>query len=366
MRAMEKEPERRFADADEFIAALEAARAAPDEVIAPPPLTPLEQERRGRRWWLWLLILLALAAIAIGLYLTLRPEQLQVPDVVGLPEATAAQAVQNRGFEVEVEPRTNADVERGRVAAQDPRPNTMADEGSTVTLIVSTGPGQAPVPSVVGMPRDEAEDAVREAGFRPDVERVFSDDVDEGLVVEASPPEGTSAELGTTVTLRVSRGPEPVQVPDVVGEPEDDARSALEGAGLTVETNEQESEDQEPGTVLAQDPEGGAEVRRGSSVTITVAAEPEPVDIPDVIDRQADAAEAALDDAGFEVRVRERDVQDAAQDGVVIEQNPAGGEQRPEGTRVTIVVGRLVEPPTEPEPSPSPSPTPSPTVEPGG
>jgi beta-lactam-binding protein with PASTA domain/tRNA A-37 threonylcarbamoyl transferase component Bud32 len=363
LRAMAKEPERRFADADEFIAALEHARSAPHEVLAPPPpVVPLEEEERGRgRWWLWLLGLLALAAIAVGLYLTLRPEQLRVPNVVGLPEATAAQAVQNRGFEVEVEPRTNPDVERGTVAAQDPRPNTMAEEGSTVTLIVSTGPGEAAVPTVVGMPRREAERAVRDAGFRVDVERVYSDEVDEGLVISTSPPEGTSVELGTTVTLRVSRGPEPVQVPAVIGQSEEDARSALEGAGLTVETNEQESEDEEPGTVLAQDPEAGAAVRRGSSVTITVAVEPEPLAIPDVIGDQRDAAEASLDDAGFEVRVREEDTEEVSQDGVVLDQNPSGGEERPEGTRVTIVVGRLV----EPEPEPSPSPSPSPTVGPG-
>jgi eukaryotic-like serine/threonine-protein kinase len=283
-----------------------------------------------------------------------------VPDVVGLPEAVAAQAVQNRGFEVEVEPRTNPDVERGTVAAQDPRPNTMAEEGSTVVLTVSTGPGEAPVPTVVGMRRDAAEEAVRDAGFRPEVERVFSDEVEEGRVVEASPPEGTSAELGSTVTLRVSRGPEPVRVPDVVGESAEDARGALEGAGLTVATNEQESEDQDPGTVLAQDPEAGAEVRRGSSVTITVAVEPPDVAIPDVLGEQRDAAESALDDAGFEVRVREQDTTDAEEDGVVLDQNPSGGEERPEGTRVTIVVGRLV------EPEPTPTATPTPTVEPGG
>jgi eukaryotic-like serine/threonine-protein kinase len=361
LRAMEKDPARRFVDADEFIAALEAARAAPDEVlVGPPPEVLEEDERRGRRWWLWLIALLALAAIAFGLYMLLRPEQRVVPDVVNLPEAVAAQSLNNRGFEVEIDRVTNPDVERGRVAAQDPRPNTEADEGSTVTLTVSEGPGEATVPAVAGMRQEEAERAVRDAGFRPEVEREFSDDVDEGRVIEASPPGGTSIEVGSTVTLRVSRGPQAVAVPDVTGQSEDDARSALEGAGLTVASNDQESEDVEPGTVLAQDPAAGERVQPGSTVTITVATEPPPVEIPDVIGEQSDAAEAALDDAGFEVRVRRQDTDSEEDDGVVIDQNPSGGEERPEGTRVTIVVGRFV----EPEPTATPSPTPTATAAP--
>jgi eukaryotic-like serine/threonine-protein kinase len=360
LRAMEKQPERRFADADEFIAALVAARTAPNEVLAPPPLPPVEEEEgRRRRWWLWAIVALALAAIGVGLYLTLRPEELTVPNVVGQRSATAAQALQNRGFEVDIVQVENADVPRDRVAAQDPRPNTKAEEGSTVSITVSTGPGEAPVPAVVGMPSAEAERRVRDAGFKVEIERRFSDDVEEGLVIETAPPEGTSAERGSTVTLRVSRGPQRVSVPDVTGESEENARSALEAAGLTVETNQQESEDQEPGTVLDQDPAAGERVQRGASVTITVAQAPPPVEIPDVVGDQADAAEATLDDAGFDVRVRQEDTDSAEEDGVVIDQNPAGGEERDAGSRVTIVVGRFV----EPTPTPTPTPTATPTVE---
>ena len=355
LRAMEKDPARRFQDADEFIVALEAARTDPGAVLPPPPPAEVvdEVEPDRSRWWLWLLGVLALVAIAVGLYLTLKPEELTVPNVVGQTQEVAITALQDRGFEVSPTAVTNADVPRGRVASQNPRPDTTAEEGSTVRINVSSGPGEGAVPAVEGLTREEAETRIREAGFEPDATRVFSDDVDEGRVVEVSPAEGTSIELGSTVTLRVSRGPEPVQVPDVVGRSEADARSALEGAGLTVRTEQQESETEDPGTVLEQNPAAGEEVERGSEVTLTVAEEPPPVEVPDQVGEQSDAAEAALDDAGFEVRVREQDVTDEAQDGIVIDQNPAGGERRPEGTRVTIVVGRFV----EPEPTAEPLPT---------
>jgi eukaryotic-like serine/threonine-protein kinase len=356
LRAMEKEPERRFVDADEFIAALEAARTG--EVLAPLPVEEVVEEEPHRRWWLWLLVLLALAAIAVGAYLLLRPDQVVVPNVVGQRAEIATQALQNRGFEVDAVPVTNADVPRDEVASQDPRPNTEAPEGSTVTINVSSGPGEAPVPTVAGLTTDEAQKRLTDAGFKPEVERAFSDEVDRGRVIDSSPPEGTTIELGSTVTLRVSRGPEPVDVPNVVGDSEADARSALEALGLTVQTEQRETEDEDPGTVLAQNPAAGAQVDRGSTVTITVAQEPPPVEVPDQVGETVDSARAALDDAGFQVRVRDQDTSDPEEDGVVLDQNPPGGEERPAGTRVTLVVGRLV----EPESTPTPTPTPTPTV----
>jgi beta-lactam-binding protein with PASTA domain len=354
LRALEKDPAHRFADADEFIEALHAARVAPQEI--PPPLPPpaalVEEERRGMRWWLWLLILLALAAIAVGLYLTLRPEEVAVPNVVGQKSANASQILKNRGLEVDIEQVVNADVPRDEVAAQDPRPGTLADEGSTVRLTVSSGPGQAAVPDVAGLSRADAEDRLTEAGFKTDVQNVFSDDVRKGRVVETSPPQGTLVEAGTTVTLRVSRGPEQVAVPGVVGDTEQNARSAIEGAGLRVGKVTQEESDEETGTVTAQDPGEGEQVAKGSAVDLTVATG---TPVPDVVDRTEEEARAALADAGFEVRVRERAVDAEDEDGVVLEQTPDAGEEEPQGTQVTIVVGRLET--ATPTPTASPSPT---------
>jgi len=353
MRALEKEPGRRFQSADEFSAALTTPQ---EEILPPPPPAPVEEvleeeDRRSRRWWLWLLILLALAAIAFGLYQLLRPEPLTVPNVIGRESSTAAQILQNRGFEVDIVSVVNPDVPRDRVAAQDPRPNTEAPEGSAVTITVSSGPGEAVVPRVVGMPRDDAERQLREAGFEIEVERVFSDDVPSGRVVETSPPEGTTIERGSTVTLQVSRGPEQVEVPDVSGASEGNARSELEGAGLRAGEVTEEESAEEPGTVIEQSPAAGERVDRGSAVDLTVAA---PTAVPDVVDLTEEEARAELEDAGFEVRVVEEDVTDPEQDGIVIEQNPPADEERRQGSRVTIVVGRVAEA----------TPTPSPTTEP--
>jgi beta-lactam-binding protein with PASTA domain/predicted Ser/Thr protein kinase len=355
LRALEKDPARRFADADEFIEALHAARAAPD-VVPAAPVEVIEEEPRRSRWWLWLLALLAIAAIAVGLYLLLKPDEATVPNVIGRTSATASQILQNKGFEVDIQPATNATVERDHVFAQDPGANETAKEGATVHLRVSAGPGQAAVPSVIGLPQKEASQQLKDAGFKVSTQKQFSDTVKSGRVIDTAPAVGTLIERGTTVTMTVSQGQEQVQVPDVIGETEDNARSAIEGAGLRVgKVTEQESSE-DPGTVIEQSPAAGKQLAKGSAVDLTVA---KAVTIPDVVGETKADATKALADAGFKVKARERATTDASEDGVVLEQTPQGDEQRPQGSTVTIVVGRLAGTPT---PSPTTTPTPTTTV----
>jgi serine/threonine-protein kinase len=195
------------------------------------------------------------------------------------------------------------------------------------------------------------------AGFEPKVEQVFSADVRKGRVIDTSPPQGSLIERGSSVTLRLSRGPEQAAVPGVVGETEENARSAIEAAGLRVgEVTDKETVDKDPGTVLEQSPAAGKTVAKGSAVKLTVAKAPPDVTVPDVVDQTEDDARRMLEDAGFEVRVRDETVTEPADDGIVLDQSPAGLEKRPKGSRVRIVVGRLG--------TATPTPTPTPTVAP--
>jgi beta-lactam-binding protein with PASTA domain len=361
-RAMAKDPDDRFQDADAFIAALQEARDAPMEAAVfapsgPPPEVVEEELRRGNRWWLWLLVALLLAALALGAYLLLRPPLRTVPDVVGVRSAEATRTVQNRGFEVDIQTVVNPDVPKDNVATMDPQPGTKAREGSTVTLVVSGGPGEAAIPTVVGAKRAAAESALRDAGFKPKVTQAYSADVPSGRVISVSPPEGSTVEKGSTVTLTVSRGAKPVTVPDVKGKDVDEARGILEGDGLKVTVDEKES-DQDPGTVLSQDPAAGATLKPGGTVTLVVA---KAVTVPDLTGMTEGEARKALEQAGFRVRVLTEPVDTADQDGVVVDQNPAPDEARPKGSRVTIRVGQFAGAAT-----PTPTPTPTATVTPTG
>jgi serine/threonine-protein kinase len=284
-----------------------------------------------------------------------------VPKVVGLRSATAAQILQNEGFEVNVENVRSDSVPTDRVATQRPRPQERAKVGSTVTIIVSSGPGNATIPFVRGSPRARAQRRLEAAGFRVDVRRELSEDVPAGRVIETSPPERSQLERGHTVTLVVSRGPHKVAVPDVVGRDSDAAERLIESEGLQTTIEQQESADQAPGTVLAQDPAAGTQLAKGATVTLTVAkAPPKPpkVGVPDVIDDDVGQAVKKLEAAGFRVRQRREAVDTPDDDKVVLDQNPPAGEKRDKGAEVTLVVGHFKPPNLDPDPGATPTPTP--------
>jgi len=375
VRALQKDPAYRFADAEEFIAALEQARGIPAGTgeytrIAPhtgtyPGLPRAADEleradRRNLRWLLWLLALLALAAIGVGAYLLLTPKKVDVPDVVGRRSDTAAQILQNRGFEPMIENVRSDSVPEDRVATQRPQPRQEAKQGSTVTIIVSSGPGDATIPFVRGSPRAQAERRLKAAGFRVDVRREFNEDVAQNRVIETSPSERSRLERGSTVTLVISRGPRMVEVPDVVGKDRDDAERLLEARGLQVSFTDREDADKEPGTVLQMSPAAGTKAERDATVTLTVAKEPKQVEVPDVLGEEADEAARRVEAEGFRVRRREQTLDTPDGDGVVLDQSPASGEKRDKGSRVTLVVGVFEPPDLDPDPGATPAPSATP------
>jgi serine/threonine-protein kinase len=359
MHALRKDPDARFQDADGFVDALEAALAGGyvERTVVEEPL--LEEDRGWRRAVVIALIVLALAAIAIGAYLLLKPDMQRVPNVVEKRTQNATQTLQREGFEVTVVPVESDTVEEDRVVTQDPAGGTEAEVGSEVTINISSGPGEALVPLVQGLPADEAADRMREAGFRTERRDEFSDTVRSNRVIETSPGEGESVRKGSTITLVVSRGPEKTAVPDVVGQPQAQAEATLRAAGFEVGASEQEDAEAAPGTVLEQDPPAGTQATEGARVTLTIATAPAEVAVPDVAGEEEDAARQALEDAGFDVQVVDEPVETPDEDGLVTAQDPGAGETLAPGSEVTISVGRF-ELPDDPEPEPTATATPEP------
>jgi serine/threonine-protein kinase len=357
MRALEKEPSRRFQDADEFISALQAAREGiatpamvnPPTMVEPPPSEPYgypaeplppREEREGSRWWLWLLaVLVAAAGLAAVLLLTGRTQQVTVPTVIGADQATAEAKLRQEGFAVDTTLKTS-DKTKGTVIGQDPSGETKADKGSTVTLTVSDGPAQVAVPQVVGLTLKSAQGRLQKAGLQPTQREENSTTVEKGRVISVSPGEGEKVDKGSTVSLVVSSGPEQAAVPDVTGKQFDEAQSTLQAAGFKVTRTDKES-DKAAGTVLSQNPKSGTQAAAGSTVALTVAKEPTQVDVPDVTGEDSPVAIRELSRAGFEVDPQTRDVDSPEGDGVVIEQSPTGGSKAKKGSKVTIVVGKF-------------------------
>ena len=362
LKALAKDPANRFSSAEEFDAALAAAQANPavapvdtavfapgpgpgtdvrGEPVEPPPPEDAEaraRRRRRRRWAIIGVLIAALVALAVWA-LFLAPTNKTVPAVIGDDVNTATQTLEAAGFGVETTKFPSADVKKGQVAEQDPPGGEEADEGSTVNLSVSSGPGTAEVPDVAGLPELEASKELDKAGFRVKTKDRFSEDVRTGRAIATNPPAGERINQGTVVTLLISKGANLVEVPSVLGLDQDEAASQLEDAGLLPDVETEDSTEEE-GTVIAQDP-GSGTVERGTRVTITVSTGAGAVVVESVVGDSKDAARATLRAQGLKVSVQKRDVSSEDDDGLVLDQTPDGGGRVERGTTVVLVVGKF-------------------------
>ncbi|MFL5891804.1 MAG: Stk1 family PASTA domain-containing Ser/Thr kinase [Solirubrobacterales bacterium] len=368
MRALAKDPANRFASAEEFSQALDAAEADPSggafgdtasyaAVAAaagteppPPPPPPPEERRFFTRGRLALLALLLLALAGVVAYLLLNGggstrSSVLVPTVIGEKQAKATEILEDAGFEVTPRkvPRANTPV--GKVIEQDPPAGARAPEGSPVVITVSIGLGKAIVPDVKGAELADARKQLEDAGFKTEVTQEHSDRVKKGVVIGTAPPAGTHLELRSTVTIQVSSGPRVVEVPSVVGLDQGEAEGEIRQAGLVPRPHKQESTEPE-GQVIDQIPDAGSSAQRGDSVTIVVSSGVGRVVVPNVVGESKDAAISDLHAAGLSARVVTQTTDDPNSDGVVLSQSPQGGGRLPEGEAVAISVGKFEEPTT--------------------
>jgi len=382
---LDKDPARRPADADQLIAALEEVRSeivsgakgqrtaeltalgvgvgfaevpataayagtAPDGALVPAPWEdpaaadgdqpPDDDERRSRRW-LW--IALAAAVILIGggvaAYLLTRPAKNVVPSVVNQTLNDARTVLQNDGFGVSVLYVTD-NHPAGTVIGQSPLAGARADNGSTVNLTVSNGPGSVNVPSVSGLTGAQAKQELKQARLK--VGRTVtepSSTVASGDATRTDPQSGQSLPVGSSVTLFVSSGPAAVPVPDVTGQSQSNATSLLQSQGFSVTTSTQESTTVQPGNVISQSPAGGTRVQPNATVNLVIAKASTTTTVPDVKGSTATAARSALSGAGFTVTEKAQDTSKQNEDGIVLSQSPASGQTVKKGSTVTIVVG---------------------------
>jgi serine/threonine-protein kinase len=237
------------------------------------------------------------------------------------------------------------------VVEQDPIPTSRgggkAEEGSTITLSVSSGPAIVSVPPVANLTEEEARKRLGTAGFQVVAVERFSETVARGLVIGTEPAAGTQTSVAQPVTLLVSKGSDRVEVPDVVGLNEQAALNALSAAELAG-TVVQRVSDEPQGEVVGQSPGPGKLVPRGSQVTIFASTGA--ITVPDVVGLTRKAAVTALKKAGFVAAVVEETTDDPDQAGRVVSEFPPGGSRGQRGDTVTISVG--VASPTETVPTP--------------
>ncbi len=222
--------------------------------------------------------LIILFAISLGGTLAVlnitNPAEVELPEVVGMSKEEAQKTVEDLKLVFEVASEEfNKDVPEGYIISQDP--TYIADyhvkEGSTVKVVVSKGQEKTTVPKVVGMKRQEAEEALEEANLKAEIVEETSKTVEEGYVISQEVEAESEAYAGDTIKIHVSTGTgiKQVTVENVVGQSETSARTTLEGQGLKVNVTYVDATT-DNGKVTKQSVTAGTTVDEGTTVTLTV------------------------------------------------------------------------------------------------
>ena len=325
-----------------------AARAEPvasDGGSAAPPPDAEHGRTLGRRLVGPVVALVVIAiAVAVAVSLTgasLGDPEVSVPGVVGRTADQAEALATRAGFDLRIDEEVSSDDPAGLVLSQRPASGRWLQEGGDLVVVVSKGPAPVKVPDVTAKPADEAAAALGAAGLLSERATDFDEEVDEGLVIRQDPAAGQELARESTVTITVSEGPAPREIPDLGGLSYEQAAARLADLGLDAQRTVAFSDTVPTGEVIGSDPAPGASVPRGADVTVVVSRGPQTVAVPNVVRQPVERASAALEAAGLQVRVER-----FAPGRPVASQSPAAGTKVRRGTTVTLTLGAAAPTPT--------------------
>ena len=189
-----------------------------------------------------------------------------VPDLEGMTQAEAEEALTEAGFTPVFAPRHDEEIPAGTVLDWSPKEGKQP-KNADITVVISHGKAPREIPLVRGKSFDDAKKAIEALGFTVERAESFDNDVPESQVIGTRPPAGQEAPFGSKIVIVVSKGPEIVTVPDVTGRTVEQATAALEAAGLRVGSIFGPPNSKR---VLATSPSAGSKLKRGSAVDLYV------------------------------------------------------------------------------------------------
>ena len=315
------------------------ARRGDTGPLAGPPGGRLGRLGRRSRGPLALAIVLGLAVLLSGIawFVAYGPlSKMATPSLLGMTQAQAADKAKQSGLSVKVAGFGFSEVvTKGLVLRTDPAQGKPVDKGGTVGLILSKGPERYAVPDVVGKTEEVARSMIEDGHLSvAAVKSRFSLKYDKGTVISADPAPGELLKREQAVQLVVSDGPRPVAVPDVVGQPADQAQATIAAANLKPAVKQKFDETVPAGTVMSQSPEGNTTADTASVVELVVSKGPPLVEVPGVIGKNVAEAQQLITAAGLVPSVSQL----PGGPGTVLNQSPGGGDKKPKGSAVNLYV----------------------------
>jgi serine/threonine-protein kinase len=261
-----------------------------------------------------------------------------VPPVSALTVDEATVILTPLEFGVEVVEEFSEDIPVGVVLRTEPTSGETARKGSPVTLFVSKGKERYLIPSdLAGQdPGDATSELEALTLVILNTNEVFDELIPIGKVVSTDPVGGTSVKRETPVTILVSKGPAPVEIPPIIGTLIADATTTLEALGLTTETIQEDFDESVAGTILSTDPLPGTTVPKGTVIKVVLSKGPVLIDVPNVVGMDVTTATTTLQSAGFQVRTVNKLT--VAILNKVYSQNPAAGSKAPKGSVITLEI----------------------------
>ncbi|MDY5585157.1 MAG: Stk1 family PASTA domain-containing Ser/Thr kinase [Arcanobacterium sp.] len=298
--------------------------------------------QKPRRWKKFLAVFAFLATIIGGTsygvywYFTEGPGlRVEVVNVISNEEKTAIEALTAAGFKTEVNYAYSDEVAKGLVISSNPNPGTSIHPSQLITLTVSQGVEHLEVPEVIGLTQEEASEKLTASRFKAEIKANWSETVPEGQVISQSPAAGESIPHSSTITIEVSKGREPIEVPNAVGVSEKEATDAITAKELKVNIERQYSDEVAEGVVISQSTPAGETLFRNDEVKLVISLGPELIEVPGVIGKQEGTAREILESAGFKVEV---DRVLGGYFGTVRLQSPASGAKVKPGSTIKLTV----------------------------
>jgi beta-lactam-binding protein with PASTA domain/tRNA A-37 threonylcarbamoyl transferase component Bud32 len=299
-----------------------------------------EQKRSHLGLWIVAFVVL-LAALAAGGIVAAKDKVFipnrTVPPLAGLTVPAAQKAVAPGKFALTANLAYSTSVAAGHIISQHPSGQSVAKEGSGVTIVLSKGPPPVSVPSLLSLNCNAALRLLQEAhlkGSCPPETAGYSNTVAIGQVINwsyANKLDARRAPYGSTILIAVSKGPAPVAIPSVFEDTFAQAQTTLEAAGFTVTQAGENSSSVPAGEVTRTVPAAGASVQKGSSVTVYVSEGPPLVDVPPLGGDTVAQATTALESRGLTVGPVY-----GPSSGTVFDTVPTAGTAEPVGTAVTL------------------------------
>lgn len=238
---------------------------------------PLSRAKKTKKKWNFtkILVYMTVAVVALSVIahfiFNRNREVLPVPDVVNMTVVEAQAALEEKGFEVELEERYGNAVKPGTVMEQSPKAGEKRKQGSTIYLTISKGAELKTVPEIIGMSLSKAENLLKDEGYAiGKITKKFDSSKTVGIVLEQFPKAMDKAPKGSKINLVVNEGEK--TVPNVVGQKLATAKQLLEKEGLVVGSTSYTKNQADKDTVLSTDPGPGSHLSEGAKVNLTLSS----------------------------------------------------------------------------------------------